>query len=542
MTAHRCRLNSRVKNSLYKLRRKISRSEWVIRLLNLPLPERASTEPGLILIQIDGLSYSEFEKALEKNSLPFLGQLLASKEFTLKPFYSGMPSATPAVQAELFFGVKTAVPAFQFYRRQSGENCIMYHPRCVNRVAEALETEHKGLLKGGTSYGNVFAGGATEARYCAQTLNLESFLKAANPIKVLLVLLFHVGKFLRILGLVFIELGLALVDFFSGIVERKNFFKELKFVPTRVGICIVLRELIRTRLKIDALRGVPVIHADFIGYDEQAHRRGPSSAFAHWTLQGIDGAVKDIYRAALRSEYRTYQIIFHSDHGQEDCASYELIHGIAVNTAIAEVFSKGTMSSLSFDTTHSSPTGVILKRRRRGIIRKGATRLRSEAVGQGPIQEIKVAAMGPLGHIYMPTRISNKEKERYAAKLVKQAQIPLVLYDRGDSVIAFNGAGPFDLYENREQILGRDHPFLDVVAEDLARLCRHQDSGDFVISGWRPGEKPVTFPIENGAHGGPGTEETRGFILMPKSAVIEKPLLRPLDLREIALALIGETR
>jgi hypothetical protein len=534
-------LNKALKKSLYKLRKKVSRSEWVIKLFDLPLPERTSTEPGLILVQIDGLSYSEFEKALEKNRLPFLRHLLAREGFTLAPFYSGMPSATPAVQAELFFGVKTAVPAFQFYRRPSGENCIMYHPRCVNRVAEALETEHKGLLKGGASYGNVFAGGATEARYCAQTLNLESFLKAANPIKVLLVLLSHVGKVLRILGLVFVELGLALVDFFSGIVERKNFFKELKFVPTRVGICIVLRELIRMRLKIDALRGVPVIHADFIGYDEQAHRRGPSSAFAHWTLQGIDGAVKDIYRAALRSEYRTYQIIFHSDHGQEDCASYELIHGRAVNPAIAEVFSQGTLSNLSFDTTHSSPTGVILKRRRRSLIRKGETRLRSEAANQGPIREIKVAAMGPLGHIYLPTRISNKEKERYAEKLVKQAEIPLVLYDRGDSVIAFNGAGPLDLYENRERILGRDHPFLDVVAEDLARLCRHHDSGDFVISGRRPGKKPVSFPIENGAHGGPGTEETRGFILMPKSAVIEKPFLRPLDLREIALALIGET-
>jgi hypothetical protein len=175
-------LNSRLKKPLRKLRKKISRSEWVIKLLNLPLPERTSTEPGLILIQIDGLSYSQFRKALDKNRLPFLGKLMASQGFTLRPFYSGMPSTTPAVQAELFFGVKTAVPAYQFYKRQSSETCIMYDSHCVNQVAEILATEHKGLLKGGASFGNVFAGGATEARYCAQTLNLQSFLRAANPI------------------------------------------------------------------------------------------------------------------------------------------------------------------------------------------------------------------------------------------------------------------------------------------------------------------------------------------------------------------------
>jgi hypothetical protein len=531
-------LNSRLKNSLHKLRKKISRSEWVIKLLNLPLPERASTQPGLILVQIDGLSYRQFRKALDNNRLPFLGQLLQKEGFTLKPFYSGMPSTTPAVQAELFFGVKTSVPAYRFYKRQSGESCIMYDSRCVNQLAEALATEHQGLLKGGASYGNVFAGGATEARYCAQTLNLESFLRAANPIKVLLVLLFHLGKFLRILGLVSIELGVALVDFFSGIVERKNFFKELKFIPTRVGICIVLRELIRIRLKIDALRGVPVIHADFIGYDEQAHRRGPSSAFAHWTLQGIDGAVKDIYRAAHRSEYRTYQIVFHSDHGQEDCASYELIHGRSVNTAIAEVFSQGTLSNLSFGTTHSSPKGIILKRHSRRLIPKREIRLHSEPIERDSLQELKVAALGPLGHIYLPTKISNDEKKQYAQRLVEEARIPLVLYDCGDSIIAFNGAEPLDLYANRERILGRDHPFLDAVAEDLARVCRHHDSGDFVISGWKPGEKPVSFPIENGAHGGPGTEETRGFILMPKTSLIQKTMIRPLDLRKMALAIL----
>jgi len=33
----------------------------------------------------------------------------------------------------------------------------------------------------------------------------------------------------------------------------------------------------------------PACHPrEFVGYDEHAHRRGPDSIFAHWSLEGID--------------------------------------------------------------------------------------------------------------------------------------------------------------------------------------------------------------------------------------------------------------
>jgi hypothetical protein len=46
------------------LRRLLSRSEWSSRLLNLPKSEGTAAETGLILIQIDGLSRAQFERAL----------------------------------------------------------------------------------------------------------------------------------------------------------------------------------------------------------------------------------------------------------------------------------------------------------------------------------------------------------------------------------------------------------------------------------------------------------------------------------------------
>ena len=104
---------------------------------------------------------------------------------------------------------------------------------------------------------------------------------------------------------------------FKGLFDREDLLKELAFVPARVLVCIVLREMVRFRVLLDIERGVQVIHANFLGYDEQAHRRGPDSAFAHWTLKGIDRAVRDICQAAGHSVYRDYEWIIYSDHGQE---------------------------------------------------------------------------------------------------------------------------------------------------------------------------------------------------------------------------------
>jgi endonuclease/exonuclease/phosphatase family metal-dependent hydrolase len=94
-----------------------------------------------------------------------------------------------------------------------------------------------------------------------------------------------------------------------------------------------------------------------------------------------------------------------------------------------------------------------------------------------------------------------------------------------------NRTGTFDLLEGQAELLGGDHPFLLEVAADLHGLCRHADSGDFVISGWQPGCRPITFASENGAHGGPGCEETRGFVMLPPDLAGTRPYLRPGDLR-----------
>lgn len=89
-----------------------SRSPYLLRLLGISkkVSDNKSHKPGLLIIQIDGLAYTQLQRALSNGNMPFLQSLLEREHYQLHHLYSGLPSSTPAVQGELFYGVKTCVP------------------------------------------------------------------------------------------------------------------------------------------------------------------------------------------------------------------------------------------------------------------------------------------------------------------------------------------------------------------------------------------------------------------------------------------------
>ena len=516
-----------------KFRRALSRSHLTAKLLDNPC--RPGTDgPGHLAIQIDGLGRSRFERALRDGRMPFLRSRIGSGDFALRTFYSGMPSSTPAVQAELFYGVRCAVPAFSYIRRSDERRIGLIWPPDADRVVAGLSGAGKPLLSEGTAYGDIFIGGSAEARYCTQTLELDSFFRVVNPIKATLILLLHATTLLRIAGFMLIETGLALVDAVRGLFERRSVFRELAFVPMRVAVCIGLREMVRFRVKNDLLRGIPIIHANFVGYDEQSHRRGPTSAFARWSLKGIDGAIRDIVRSVERSGCREYRVAVYSDHGQEAVESYRETRGETVLDAVRRVLDGESRDEAGQGRVSESKWRY---RRARGLLRihggsgPGHGRADDDAEAGDGIDRIRVAASGPLGHVYLPG--GTFDLEAAARALADAASIPMVLFAEGGRIRAATSDGVFHLKRDAARLLGEDHPLRDRVAADLAELCRHPDAGDLVLSGWRPRGRSLTFPAENGAHGGPGREETRGFVLLPPSMDFGAEVLRPGDLRRL---------
>lgn len=534
----------RIEVFLRRLRRHFSRSIWLARLLRLPVSEGAPTRPGLIMIQLDGLSQPEFERALARGELPFLRRLVAREHYRAHTFYAGLPATTPAVQAELFYGVEGAVPAFSFLDREAGQVVRMFEPEAAARIEARLAANgSEPLLAGGSVYADNFTGGAAESHFCPASMGWGPTLRAANPLVVAAFLLMNLYSFLRVGVLTILEFGLALVDFVRGIRRGHRFLRELKFIPTRVAIAILLRELCVIGGKIDVGRGLPVVHINFLGYDEQSHRRGPGSLFAHWTLKGIDDAIARLWRAAHRSPWRHYELWVYSDHGQALTRAYADLQGYPLEAAVTAAFAAAGAPA---PTVGAGGAGGIQTQRVRFLGGRKVQRLFAVLGINGTEADAArstVAALGPVGHVYAPVELEAGVRDRIARELALTHRVPVVVTRGGVGRLrAHTEAGVFRVPEDAGTLFGPDHPFLDALGPDLLRLCEHPDAGDFVLLGWRAGVVPLTFASENGAHAGAVPEETNGFALLPDDAplgVRDHPYLRALDLRNAALRHLG---
>ncbi len=527
---------------LRRARRLISRSEWAVRLLRLPKSETTATEPGLVIIQVDGLSHSQLCAAMESGKMPFLQRLLAEEHYRLHEHYSGLPSSTPAVQAELFYGVKGAVPAFGYFDRSLRRHVSMLDTDVAAAVERELESRGTPLLEGGSAYADIFTGGAAESHFCPASFGWGSLLRAANPLGLGFLVLTNALAILRTGVLLVVECGLAVVDCIRGLIAGQDLLDELKFVPTRVAICILIREFATLGAEIDVARGLPVVHLNYLGYDEQAHRRGPTSKFATWSLKGIDRSIARVWRAAKRSARRDYDIWVYSDHGQEKSIPYSARNGRSIEEAVTAAF--GDLARE--DPQPGGGLPGIQSQRARLLGGKWLQRVlpshdqaeAAESAGQ-PV----VAAVGPVAFVYSKAELTPVQRPRLAEALVRTAKVPLVLASDGPaSVRVWSADGERRLPDDKEAILGGDHPFLEEVSRDLIDLCRHPNAGDFVLCGWSKGGPAYSFPNENGAHAGPGHEETRGFALLPGDTALprrDRQHLRPLDLRQSALHILG---
>ena len=520
-----------------RLRRAFNSSEWLIKLFKLDVSTESPNTPGLVLIQIDGLSKREFERALNRNELPFLAKLIRHQHYHLHQLYSGLPASTPAFQAELFYGIKTAVPAFGFKDHQSDEVVCMYEPSICKKTEKRLnETGNHALLKGGSIYTDVYTGGAEEAHFCPAALGWGRNLRFKNPLTLLILLFTNLYALFSIPFLLVIEFVLAIIDYFRGIIAGHGFIKELKFIPTRIAISILLRELTVMGVKIDISRGLPIIHLNFLGYDEQAHRRGPRSWFAHWTLKGIDHAIKRIWNAVHRLTRRDYDVWIYSDHGQDTVTSYQKATGKTLEHVVNSVMQKYSPHSADVHTHNLTSTQTHRVRFLGGVkIQKLFSVLTNNSFNVTDNEQHQVVAMGPVGFIYPACTLSLKQLALIAYELTSEEKIPLCIVNgQNGELSAWTSQGEFHLPDQITEIIGKDHPFVNDIAQDILALCHHPDAGTIVLFGWCKGKLPISFAEENGAHAGLSPEETNAFALLPIDVPLAKTrhnYLRAIDLR-----------
>src|SRR3954452_21105075 len=83
-------------------------------LITLRRP-RPGTQPGLLMVQFDGLSEPVLRWAVRAGNLPTVGHWLRSGSHVLRGWHTGLPSTTPAAQAGILHGASRRIPGFRWY-------------------------------------------------------------------------------------------------------------------------------------------------------------------------------------------------------------------------------------------------------------------------------------------------------------------------------------------------------------------------------------------------------------------------------------------
>lgn len=532
---------------LHRARRRLNRSEWAIHKFGLSTSEGTAEAPGLLLIQVDGLSRQQVEAAMAAGRMPFLRRLREQGRYPLRTFYSGLPSTTPAVQAELYYGVRAGVPAFGFMDRDIGEIGMMFYPEWAKRFEGSFAAQAEGLLKGGSSWSNIYSGGADsdESNFCSASIGFGDTWRSKKIRHLTGFLAMEAPAVLRIGGLVLLEFLIGLGDAIAGIFKGQWISQELGMLFSRMCVGIGLREVVTIGAKIDVARGLPIVHVNFLGYDELSHRRGPDSHFAHWSLRGIDWAIQKLFIAAHQSQRRDYSVWVFSDHGQERCRSFATEFPGGIEAIIKDCLGMDVSRNLPHRSvrTERHPMPAVSRSARAEKWRE--LRRSRAALTPGERETFAVIATGPIGHVYFGQPMDGERKGEAARVLVKKGGVPGVLFRRDD------GANVW-VHGDDEEVLGanvsavfQNHPeeLRETMARDLELFCNNRHSGDLILLGWSGGED-WTFAPERGAHAGLSPQQVQGFFLAPPEARLPdgaERFVRPSALREAARALLGRT-
>jgi hypothetical protein len=490
-----------------------------VRALLRPLADQGRFHPGppppgrrrLLLLQLDGVSHARLLRALGDGLLPALARRLDEGRLELSRFKSGLPASTPAFQAGLFYGRAPAVPAFIWYDRRRRRQVRMDRAADAAEVEAALRRSGPGLLRGGASYFGIFTGGAAMPRFCLSGMGGAPIpapaAPALGPWDVLASTLVHPVTAARGLARLAVEAGAGLVDGARWTAALGRLRHEPRFLLHRGFVPSVLHELAVQGVLLDLSRGLPVVYADFLAFDEAAHRRGPDAPAAREQLPGMDQALGTILSAVEAAPELGYDAYVLSDHGHVPTRPFEQLAGLSLPELVARA-ERG--EPLPRHLPHLPPN--------RGL---AGGRTLGEAGDAGVV----TAEAGDLGHVYfvrdpgpLPLEAIRARHWRVLAALSASPAVGLLAARGGRRGRAVLRGTVLDLDEPAD-VARLPHPEPALLAGYLSDLLSLPDCGDLVALGWRgEGRESVAYAWEFGSHGGVAPEDLDCFVAHPPGA------------------------
>ena len=127
-------------------------------------PFDSADEPGrgLMMIEIDGLSYWHIKKAIDDGLMPAMSEMMAEEGYRLSLTDCGLPSMTSACQAGIMFGDNDDIPAYRWYDKSKQK---LYVSADDAAELNARYAHGNGLMRQGSSIDNMFDGDAEKSMF-----------------------------------------------------------------------------------------------------------------------------------------------------------------------------------------------------------------------------------------------------------------------------------------------------------------------------------------------------------------------------------------
>ena len=115
---------------------------------------------GLVMLEIDGLSYWHIEKAIEEGWMPTQKEMIDQEGYKISRVDCGTPATTPACQAGILLGNNHDIPAFRWYDKDTG--VVVSNPDVLIEIEESYNNPTKIMYPTYGNYGAKIAPGYVE--------------------------------------------------------------------------------------------------------------------------------------------------------------------------------------------------------------------------------------------------------------------------------------------------------------------------------------------------------------------------------------------
>ena len=288
--------------------------------------------PGLIMLEIDGLSINTLKKAIDMGMMPNIERWIDENTHTLKEWETDLSSQTGASQAGILHGNNTDIVAYRWVEKENDNQIIV-----SGKLSDAPQIENKisngeGLLVNGISIANMFSGDSAIPTLTSSKLNGLANIYSKTLNAVFLDAYNFQRLFILFLWDIILELTSQLVHDVKNIKPRLR--RTIVYAAVRAGANVVLREVTTDVLTSEILTGnIDSAYATFMGYDEIAHHSGVEDRDVWSALKKIDQQFAKLTSAIEMSD-RDYKLVVLSDHGQSKGATFKQRYGMTLGNYV----------------------------------------------------------------------------------------------------------------------------------------------------------------------------------------------------------------